>query len=68
MIVQFGRQLKINQVNNSKFDTQKIKELLSKGLELTFAKLLKQKQARNGIFILSENGQIKKIKATDLNF
>lgn len=52
---------------NSNIDPQKFKELLSKGLEIAFAKLLKQKQAGNGNFALSENGQIKRIKATDLN-
>ena len=55
-------------MKKSSIDPKKLKELISKGLELTFAKLLKQKQARNGFFVLSENGQIKKIKASDLNF
>ena len=55
-------------MNNSKIDPQKLKGLLSKGLELTFSKLLKQKQAGNGTFVLSENGQIKKVKASDLSF
>jgi len=55
-------------MKNDNIDPQKFKELLRKGLELTFAKLLKQKQAGNGIFVLSENGQIKRIKATDLSF
>lgn len=53
-------------MTNSNIDTQKFKELLSKGLELTFVKLLKQKKAANGIFILSENGRVKKIKAVDI--
>ena len=55
-------------MKSSSIDPQKLKELLSRGLELTFTKLLKQKQAANGTFILSENGQIKKIKASDLSF
>ena len=55
-------------MKNSNIDPQKLKELLSKGLELTFTKLLKQKQAGNGIFVLSVNGQIKKIKASELSF
>ena len=55
-------------MKKSNIDPQKLKELLSKGLELTFTKLLKQKQAGNGTFVLSENGQIKKIKAADLSF
>ncbi len=54
-------------MKTSNIDPQKLKELISKGLEITFLKLLKQKQAGNGIFVLSENGQIKKIKASDLN-
>jgi hypothetical protein len=48
-------------------DPQKLKDLLTKGLELTFVKLLKQKKAANGIFVLSENGEIKKIKAQDVS-
>ncbi len=48
-------------------DIQKLREQISKGLDLTFQKLVKQKKAQNGVFILSENGQIKKIKASDLN-
>ena len=55
-------------MKNSNIDPQKLKELLSRSLELIFTKLLKQKQAGNGTFILSENGQIKKIKASDLSF
>jgi hypothetical protein len=47
-------------------DTE-MKERIKKGLDLTFKKLLKTKQQTNGFFILSENGKIKKIKATDLN-
>ena len=55
-------------MKKSNIDPQKLKELLSKGLELTFTKLLKQKRAGNGTFVLSENGQIKQIKAADLSF
>ena len=55
-------------MKKSNIDPQKLKELLSRGLELTFTKLLRQKQAVNGVIILSENGQIKKIKAADLSF
>ena len=55
-------------MKSNKKDPQKLKELISKGLELTFEKLLKQKQIQNGIFVLSENGQIKKIRAVDLSF
>jgi hypothetical protein len=42
------------------------KEKLQKGLELAFRKLLLAKQQSNGFLVLSENGIIKKVKATDL--
>ncbi|MEO8961594.1 MAG: hypothetical protein ABI325_06925 [Ginsengibacter sp.] len=48
-------------------DPKKLKELLGKGLELTFIKLLKQKKAANGFFVFFQNGQIEKIKATDIS-
>lgn len=51
---------------NNNFDPQKFKELLSMCLEITFTKLLKQKQAVNGFFVFSENGHLKRIKATDI--
>jgi hypothetical protein len=54
-------------MKKSNIDTQKIKEKISKGLDLTFQRLVKQKQAANGTFIFSEKGQIKKVKATDIN-
>jgi hypothetical protein len=47
-------------------DTEKLKEQISKGLDLSFKKLVKQKQAENGTLIFSENGQIKEIKASDI--
>lgn len=47
-------------------DSEKLKEQISKGLDLSFKKLVKQKQAGNGVLVLSENGQIKKIKASDI--
>ena len=53
-------------MKSNNIDPEKFKALLSKGLELTFARLLKQKKAVNGFFILSEKGQIRKIKAADL--
>jgi hypothetical protein len=43
-----------------------IKEQVKKGLDLTFKKLLKVKQQTNGFLVVSENGEIKKIKATDI--
>ena len=47
-------------------DSQKLKEQISKGLDLSFKKLVQQKQASNGILVLSEKGIIKKIKASDI--
>ena len=38
-------------------DVQKLKEKISKGLDLTFQKLVKQKKANNGMLVLSEKGQ-----------
>ena len=54
-------------MKKNKVDIQKLREQISKGLDLAFQKLIKQKKAQNGVFVLSENGQIKKIKASDLN-
>ena len=48
-------------------DIQKLREQIRKGLELTFQKLLTQKKAHNGVFVLSEKGEIKWIKAVDIN-
>jgi hypothetical protein len=45
---------------------EKLREQIRKGLELTFKKLVRQKKAQNGVFVFSENGVIKKIKAVDL--
>ena len=52
---------------NKNIDVQKLRDQISKGLVLTFQKLIKQKKAQNGVFILSEKGQIKKIKASELS-
>jgi hypothetical protein len=54
-------------MKNDNIDVQKLRDQISRGLELTFQKLIKQKTAQNGVFVLSEKGQIKKIKASDLN-
>ncbi len=43
-----------------------IRDQIKKGLDLTFKKLLKAKRQTNGVFVLSENGKIKKIKASDI--
>ncbi len=43
-----------------------IREQIKKGLDLTFERLLKSKRQTDGIFVLSVNGVIKKIKASDI--
>ena len=52
---------KNNQTNSE------IREQVKKGLGLTFKKLLKSKRQTDGIFVLSEKGTIKKIKASDIS-
>jgi hypothetical protein len=47
-------------------ETNSLKEKLSRGLDLTFEKLLKKKKAENGVFVFGENGKIKKVKALDI--
>ncbi len=47
-------------------DIQNLRELIRKGLDLTFQKLITQKKAQNGILVLSENGQIKKVSAAEI--
>ncbi|MBT9483043.1 hypothetical protein [Sediminibacterium sp.] len=47
-------------------DIQNFRELIRKGLDLTFKKLLSQKKAQNGFLILSENGKIKKVSAAEI--
>lgn len=54
-------------MEKSNIDVQKLREQISKGLDLTFQKLIKQKKAQNGVIVLSEKGQIKKIRAIDLS-
>ena len=51
----------------SEMDIQKLREQIRKGLDLSFQKLVIQKKAQNGVFVFSENGEIKKIKAADIN-
>jgi hypothetical protein len=46
-------------------DIEKLRGQISKGLDLAFQKLVKQKKAQNGTLVFCENGQIKKIKASD---
>ena len=53
-------------MTKNKLDIKHLREKIIKGLELSFQKLLKQKQAHNGTLIFSEKGEIIKIKAVDL--
>ena len=52
--------------NNNLTNTQ-IREQIKKGLDLTFKKLLKAKRQADGVLVLSQNGQIKKIKASEIS-
>ena len=54
-------------MKKTSIDTKKIKVQISKGLDLTFQRLVKQKKADNGMLVISEKGRIKKIKASDIN-
>ena len=53
-------------MKKSELDIQKLREQIRKGLDLTFEKLVLQKKAQNGVLVLSEKGQIKKINAADI--
>jgi hypothetical protein len=53
--------IKTNKTNSE------IREQIKKGLDLTFKKLLKSKRQTDGTFVFSENGTIKKIKASDIS-
>ena len=54
-------------MNNRILENADIKERVKKGLDITFEKLLKAKSQTNGSFVLSQNGIIKKVKASDLH-
>ena len=47
-------------------DIQNLRELIRKGLDLTFQKLITQKKAQNGILVFSDNGKIKKVSAAEI--
>ena len=51
--------------SKSQNNTQ-LRDQIKKGLDLTFKKLLKSKRQTDGFLVLSENGQIKKIKASEI--
>ena len=67
MTMKFGKKLKLKTMKNSILKNSDIKERVKKGLDMTFEKLVKTKSQTNGIFVLSQNGIIKKIKASDLH-
>ena len=54
-------------MEKTEIDIQKLREQIRKGLDLTFQKLVTQKKAQNGILVLFEKGEIKKINAADIN-
>ena len=54
-------------MKKTEIEVQNFRELIRKGLDLTFKKLLTQKKAQNGFLILSENGKIKKVSAAEIN-
>jgi hypothetical protein len=53
-------------MNNTILENSEIRERVKKGLDLTFEKLLKTKIQTNGTFVFSQNGIIRKVKASDM--
>lgn len=53
-------------MTEANLDRKKLKELVRKGLDLSFKKLVEQKQTENGYLVFSENGKIIKVKAWDI--
>ncbi len=54
-------------VKKTNQNNSEIRESIKKGLDLTFKKLLKSKRQTDGVLVLSENGAIKKVKASDIS-
>lgn len=54
-------------MKNKILENAEIKERVMKGLDLTFVKLLTVKSQTNGTLVFSQNGIIKKVKASELN-
>ncbi|CAN5560978.1 hypothetical protein BH11BAC5_BH11BAC5_44430 [soil metagenome] len=54
-------------MKNKILENADIKERVKKGLDMTFQKLLKTKSQTNGIIVLSQNGIIRKVKASELH-
>lgn len=53
-------------MENTDLKDEELLEKIKKGLDLTFKKLVKAKRQTGGVFVFSENGIIKKVKAEDL--
>lgn len=53
-------------MKNSMRDNSDIRERVKRGLDLTFEKLLKEKIRSDGIFVISQNGVIKKVRAAEM--
>lgn len=53
-------------MENSDLKNDELLKKIEKGLDLTFKKLVKSKRQTDGTFVFSEDGKIKKIKATDM--
>ena len=60
-------QIKTEFMKKTELDIQKLREQIRKVSDLIFQKLVTQKKAQNGILVLSENGQIKKIYAAGIS-
>ncbi len=54
-------------MKNKILENADIKERVMKGLDLTFIKLLNLKSQKNGILVFSQNGIIKKVKASEFS-
>ncbi len=53
-------------MENIDLKDQQLLEKIKEGLDLTFKKLLKYKRQTGGVFVFSENGIIKKVRAEDI--
>jgi hypothetical protein len=53
-------------MKNTNFTDAEFRERVIKGLDLAYKRLLESKRKTGGYLIISENGQIKKIKASDI--
>ena len=56
----------MQQMKNTDLSNDEIRERIKKGLDLTFKKLLEEKRKNNGVFVFSENGVIKQVRAVDI--